>query len=79
MLSRPFISALWLPAGNETELLALDCDFELCFCHNPMWYPGTGVVLNCINSLSATFLTFMISFKMVVNDQIHRVVFGLYG
>ena len=59
MLSRPFISALWLPAENGTDLLALVCDLELCFCQNSMWYPGTAVVLDCINSLSAIFLTFM--------------------
>ena len=24
--------------------------FCLCFCHFPMWYPGSGVVLDCIDS-----------------------------
>ena len=24
----------------------------LCFCHFPMWYPGSGVVLDCIDSWS---------------------------
>ena len=23
---------------------------RLCFCHFPMWYPGSGVVLDCIDS-----------------------------
>ena len=26
------------------------CDVLLCFCHFPMWYPGSGVVLDCIDS-----------------------------
>ena len=30
---------------ERAELLALVCDVKLCFCHFPMWYPGSGVVL----------------------------------
>ena len=30
--------------------LALVCDVLLWFCHFPMWYPGSGVVLDCIDS-----------------------------
>ena len=26
------------------------CDVFLCFCHFPMWCPGSGVVLDCIDS-----------------------------
>ena len=33
-----------------TDLLALVCDVELCFCHFPMWYPESGVLLDCIDS-----------------------------
>ena len=25
------------------------CDVSLCFCHFPMCYPGSGVVLDCID------------------------------
>ena len=25
------------------------CGHVLCFCHFPMWYPGSGVVLDCID------------------------------
>ena len=32
------------------DLLALVCDVELCFCHFPMWYPWSGMVLDCIDS-----------------------------
>ena len=28
------------------------CLWCLCFCHFPMWYPGSGVVLDCIDSWS---------------------------
>ena len=35
---------------ERADLLALVCDVELCFCHFPMWYPGSGVILNCIDS-----------------------------
>ena len=37
---------------ERAELLALVCDVLLCFCHFPMWYPGSGVVLDCIDSCS---------------------------
>ena len=35
---------------ERADLLALVCDVKLCFCHFPKWYPGSGVVLNCIDS-----------------------------
>ena len=31
------------------DLLALVCDVLLCFCHFPIWYPGSGVVLDLSN------------------------------
>ena len=34
---------------EKADLLALVCDVLLCFCHFPMWYPGSGVVLDCID------------------------------
>ena len=37
------------PAG-KTNLLALLGVILLCFCHFPMWCPGSGVVLDCIDS-----------------------------
>ena len=45
MLSRPFTAAV-----EMANLLALMCDVKLCFCHFPMWYPVSGVVLDCIDS-----------------------------
>ena len=35
---------------ERADLLALVCDVELYFCHFCMWYPGSGVVLDCIDS-----------------------------
>ena len=35
---------------KRTDLLALVCDVLLCFCHFPMRYPRSGVVLDCIDS-----------------------------
>ena len=41
-----------------TDLLSLVCDVKFCFCHFSMWYPGSGVILDCIDSLIfAAFLT----------------------
>ena len=37
-------AALWSPAGSPV------CDEFLCFCHIPIRYPGSGVVLDCIDS-----------------------------
>ena len=46
---RPFICALWSPAGKElTSWLSSWClivSLSLCHC-----YPGSGVVLDCIDS-----------------------------
>ena len=35
---------------ERADLLALVSDVKLCFCHFPMWYPGSGMVLDCIDS-----------------------------
>ena len=49
MLSRLFIAALWSTA-RKGLILAFVCDFQLCFCHFPMWYPGSDVVIDCMDS-----------------------------
>ena len=51
MLSRLFIAALWSPAGKGLTSSLLLVMF-LYFCYFPMWYPGSGVVLDCIVSCS---------------------------
>ena len=35
---------------EKANHLALVCDVLLCFCHFPMWYPGSGLVLDGIDS-----------------------------
>ena len=50
MLSGLFIAALRSSCWESADLLALVCNVLLYFCHFPMWYPGSGVVLDCIDS-----------------------------
>ena len=45
-----FIAALWSPAGKGWPIGSLVCEVLLCFCQFPMWYPGSGVLLDCIDS-----------------------------
>ena len=49
MLSRLFIAALWSPAGKGLTSWLLLVMFVV-FCYFPMWYAGSGVVLDCIVS-----------------------------
>ena len=49
MLSRLFIAVLWSPAGKALTFWLLFVTFNYVFCHFPMWYPGSGVVLDCID------------------------------
>ena len=44
-----FIAALWSPAGKGLASWLLFVMLN-CFCHFPMWYPGSGVVLDCMDS-----------------------------
>ena len=51
--------------GKGWPLGSLVCDVFLCFCHFPMWCPGSGVVLDCIDSRSfAFFLTFTLTHSL---------------
>ena len=47
--ARPFICTLWLPAGKELTSWPsfVVSTVNLSLSH---WYPGSGVVLNCIDS-----------------------------
>ena len=51
MLSRQFIAALWSPAGKglTSWLLFVIFNCVLSLSH-VMWYPWSGVVLECIDS-----------------------------
>ena len=48
---RPFIAALWSPAGKGLTSWLLLVMFIVVLLLS-MWYPGSGVVLDCIVSLS---------------------------
>ena len=48
MLSCLFIAAMWSPAGKGLTSWLLFVMFV--FLLLPMWYPGSGVVLDCIDS-----------------------------
>ena len=48
MLSRLVIAALWSPAGKRLTSWLLFVMFNV-FCHFPMWYHGSGVVLDFMN------------------------------
>ena len=49
MVSRLFIDALRSPARKGlTSWYCLCC--LIVICHFPMWHPGSGVVLDCIDS-----------------------------
>ena len=41
---------LVITCWESVDLLALVCEVKLCFCHFPMWYPWSGVVLDCVDS-----------------------------
>ena len=51
------------------DLLALVCDVRFCFCHFPMWYPGSSVVLDCIVSCLCHLYYFEFSFKKDNNNN----------
>ena len=40
------VSHLFITCWERADLLALVCGVQFCFCHFPMWYPGSGVVLD---------------------------------
>ena len=50
MLSRLFIAALWSPDGKGLTSWLLLVMFIVFFCYFSMWYPGSGVLLDCIVS-----------------------------
>ena len=49
VLSRLLTAALWSPAGKGLTSWLLLVMF-IVFCYFPMWYHGSGVVLDCIVS-----------------------------
>ena len=55
----------WAPAyhllGNGAPLGSLVCDVFLYFCHFPIQCPGSGSVLDCIDSTSLVFYLFSLT------------------
>ena len=49
LCARLIICALWSPAGKglTSWLSLIECNCEFSLSH---WYPGSGVVLDCIDS-----------------------------
>ena len=52
---------------ERDDLLALVCGVKLRFCHFPMWYPGSGVVLDLCPLSYFEGLNFYIIFYRKVN------------
>ena len=50
MLSCLFIAALWSPAGKGLASWLSFVKFNCVFVFFPMWYPWSGVVVDCIDS-----------------------------
>ena len=48
LVCSPLAATYW----ERADTLALVCDVLLYFCHFPIWYPGSGVVLDCNDSRS---------------------------
>ena len=65
LCARLFICALWPPAGKglTSWLLFLVSTVSLSLSH---WYPGSGVVLDCIDSWSLHPYLFVLSIWIIV-------------
>ena len=55
--------------GKGSFLGSLVCDILLCFCYFPMWCPGSGVVLDCIDSWFLPFSLFSNHAKYIFIDS----------
>ena len=49
LLSCLFLAALWTPAGKGRSFGSLVCDVYFVLLSLPIWYPGSGMELNCID------------------------------
>ena len=50
--------------GKDWPLGSPVCNVFLCFCHFPIWCPGSGVVLYCIDSRSLPFPLLSVLIKL---------------
>ena len=59
LCARLFICALWSPSGKGLtswlSFVVSNCEFDVSLSH---WYPGSGVVLDCIDSDLCTLTYF---------------------
>ena len=69
MLSCPFIVPLLSPAGKRLTSWLLLVMFIVIFCYFPMWYPRSGVVLNCIVSSSLPSFLLSLSERVVIDGH----------
>ena len=52
--------------GKDWPFGALVCYVLMCFCHFPMWCPGSGVILDCPD---LCLLTYFHLKKMIVKEK----------
>ena len=71
----PVHCCLVITCWERADLLALVCGVLLCFCYYPMWYPGPGLVLDCIDSLSLSpfLLSSRVYFMVCFNKQQFKI------
>ena len=82
ILSCLFITAMWSPVGKGlTSWLSCVWSF-LCFCHFPIFCPGSGMVqnvLDCINSWSLPSSLLCTVYRLeIVKLTLHNLLFILW-
>ena len=68
MLSRLFIAALWSPTGKGLASSLLFVMFNCVFCHFPIEYLGTGVVLEYIECKDVSLLPSLLLFHLIYKN-----------
>ena len=68
MLSRLFIAALWSPTGKGLASSLLFVMFNYVFCHFPIKYLGTGVVLEYIECKGVSLLPSLLLFYLIYKN-----------
>ena len=82
MLACLFNAAMWSPAWKRlTPWLSCAWCFVM-FCHFPVWCPGSGEVLDCIDSLSLSpylrcFTNKILEKKNAATQEISKKIFHL--
>ena len=72
ILSCQFLAALWSTPGKGLTSCPSGIWCFLVFCHVPIWSPGSGVVLDFIDSQSLpSFAYVIILFRLILNDPVN--------